>query len=313
MNSTQLVFLAYINRSGSTFLAELISAHPNVCVCPEAEVLIRILLRKEKEEIYDKEVTIKKILAALAEDEKFSSWGMDSGMMALRLQQAGSKFELFEVVLHAYRDLVKPDASIIVFKGTELLKVYGEFNSESKPICIVVTRDGRAAFASQKKSKGSLSGMPMQVSPVIAAKHWANFTNKVIADDSILHIKYEDLVENNTETLERVWLFLNLELSISVIHEGDLTSRIPENQKHLHTNIGKGPIKSRIDSWKKELSPSEITLFESEAGETLASLDYQLLKPIKQGFSILIARVYFGIRHFMNQLLNRIILRFKNS
>ena len=312
MNSTQLVFLAYINRSGSTFLAELMSAHSNICVCPEAEVLIRILLRNEEKEVFEKETTIKQILDACLNDEKFSSWGLDSQTIVSKLTTTASKFEMFEAILQTYRNLVKPEAGIIVFKGTELLKVYSKANLGIKPICIVVTRDGRAAFASQKKSRGSLSGMPMQVSPVVAAKHWADYTNSVMADKSILHIKYEDLIENNAETLDRVWKFLNLDLSTSIVQEGDLTSRIPENQKHLHKNIGKGPIKSRIDSWMKELSPAEITLFESEAGETLAALDYQLLKPNKQGFSILIARVYFGIRHFMNQLLNRVIIRFKN-
>ena len=31
-----LLFLAYLNRSGSTFLADLLSRDPRFCVCPEA-------------------------------------------------------------------------------------------------------------------------------------------------------------------------------------------------------------------------------------------------------------------------------------
>lgn len=311
MKSSTIIFLSYINRSGSTFLAEQISAHPDVCVCPEAEVLIRLFLRDNNFYGDAANSRIQFLKDALNKDPKLSEWGIRYDDIESYVKEHKSSRDLFERFLFAYRDIVKPKARLIIFKGTELLKVYENTPEVDKPLCIVITRDGRAAYASQKKSRGSLSGMPMQVSPIVAAKQWSEFTSAVLNRKEIFHIRYEDLVIDKEVKMREVWAYLGLHSPEGGISDGDLTSRIPENQKHLHINIGRDPIFSRIDSWKKDLSAAEITLYETEAGAVLASMNYTVLKPLKQSIFLNVQRNIFAVKHFWNQLLNRVILRLR--
>ena len=39
-----IAFLTYVNRSGSTYLANLLSASDAICVCPEGDKLVSLLL-----------------------------------------------------------------------------------------------------------------------------------------------------------------------------------------------------------------------------------------------------------------------------
>ena len=39
-----IILLTYVNRSGSTYLANLLSASENICVCPEGDRLVSLFL-----------------------------------------------------------------------------------------------------------------------------------------------------------------------------------------------------------------------------------------------------------------------------
>ena len=39
-----IILLTYVNRSGSTYLANLLSASDHICVCPEGDKLVSLFL-----------------------------------------------------------------------------------------------------------------------------------------------------------------------------------------------------------------------------------------------------------------------------
>lgn len=282
----KLLFISYINRSGSTFLANSLSKFNSILVCPEAEVLVYYFIQR-KYPIYRHPGKLYSVLTdLLTKDPKLKFWNLNiSDFNDLHKYQ--SNFEIFFDILIKYKNKVKPESTTIVFKADNIAYFYNNIPDEAykrnniKIISII--RDGRASYSSQRETIGARTKKPMNRNPVKAARLWrkwirffANHKN----DSRFIIVRYEEFIINYPDFFENLLNVLGLQNEIkNRIKNGDLYNRIPPDQILMHENILKPPMQENIWKWKILLPLSHIMIFERIAHKELIQENYEFMHP----------------------------------
>lgn len=304
----RLLFLAYLNRSGSTLLANLLSRDPGFCVCPEAHRPLRRILARPGKPLEPR--SRDRFLADLRSEAKLAGWGL-SGLGKDRFPPGASGWEVFRSLVEAYRERTVPGARVVVVKGAFFLDLLqGDEGLPAPEFRIAaLLRDPRAVFASQRRSVSTNTGLPMALSPGAFGTRWRRFVERVegaAADPRVAVFRYEELVRDPEEVMEGAGRLLELEEPAGA--EGDgafpaaLEERIPPAQRHLHPRVGEAPDPGRIAAWREELAPLEVDLLQRGAGPAMLRWGYE---PSEVRVSPLVrapARAVYGFREALLRL-----------
>jgi hypothetical protein len=126
---------------------------------------------------------------------------------------------------------------------------------------INLIRDPRASVASMRKLnwyEGDIvPGLDLWVRSVRAVEPWRN----ALPGDQFFDIRYEDLVADPVDVLERVADYLVLERStvptMLTYHE-----HVDETAEKYHSRLHEPPSATSVRSWESVLSPDEVALIE---------------------------------------------------
>lgn len=278
-----LVFISYINRSGSTFLLNLFSKSKDILACPEAEILVNEFLILPEKKFTLNELYIQKLNKYIKHDLKFKNWNLKfqeiSGIKNVR-----KNFDAFVYILNKYREKVKPKAKFIIFKAERIVHLYNSISEEDKIKynlkLILIIRDCRAIFASQKSTYFIDKQKPMSSNPVYTAILWNIFLSKykiLKKRNDVILIKFEDLISNlHAKFCELLDIISISEFDFSDSVAGDLYDRIPLNQKEIHKNILDAQKLDKINDWNQTLSRKEIKLIELTSCKYLQLFGYEI-------------------------------------
>lgn len=248
-------------------------------------LVYEFLINPLKEFNYDseKKEAVKKFIK---EDKKLKHWGLKIEDL-IDLEGAKTNLDAFAEILKTYRNKHNQEAHSIVFKATRLIDIYAglsdEITSKYNIKFISLIRDGRAVYASQKRTVDPYTNGKMSNNPLITAEQWNNLinrSNKYKDNPDFIIIKYEALIKNLREEMSHLLGRLNTSSDLSFLSDkGDLVVRIPRDQISLHPNILKSADIQKINAWRRELSANEIYLFEKYAGDSLSMMGYKILLP----------------------------------
>jgi len=279
----KLLFITYINRSGSTFLANLFSRYSDIVVCPEGEVLVTKFLNHplSKSSI--------KIPELFRNDIKLKYWNLERSHLE-KIDANLNNIDKFYEILNTYRSRINSKASIIVFKAVELIYTYNKIPQITKEKYnikyISIIRDGRASFASQKETY--YLGKPMETNPWLAARKWnrhVNLSMKHLNNEDFFVLTYENLIRKMKETMHDLITKLNFNLdNNNFSKKGNYFEMILPTQKSMHRDIQKLPDPSKINNWKLKLTNNEIYIFEKVSKYTFEKSRYGLISPKVQFF-----------------------------
>jgi hypothetical protein len=138
---------------------------------------------------------------------------------------------------------------------------------------IHIVRDGRGVAASI---------LPLDWGPndiLHAAEYWMAHcapglaTESQLGSNRVMRVRYEDLLTQPEPTLRRLSSFAGLEYEPAMA-QGASYSPTPYHERQ-HRLVGQPPDRSRASSWNRTLTPRQIELFESVAGEFLEMLGYR--------------------------------------
>jgi hypothetical protein len=267
----KVVFIGGYSRSGTTLLGAMIGAHTQ-CICtPESQFKIDVLrhFREKKKE----EVNIETARKMIQDHPRYRVlWGDVADSGALIGIDSYEELILWFVRKYAEKE-GKPRAACWVDHSPANIKhaktLLGLF-PDSRFIHII--RDGRAVAASI---------MPLDWGPNTidrTARSWKNRVSHYLSlesslkNDQMLRVRYEDLIQAPETALRDICNFLGLEYQPQMIRGSGF--KVPRYQDKQHALIGKEPDKKRINAWEKSLTPRQIEIFESIAGELLLSLGY---------------------------------------
>ena len=140
---------------------------------------------------------------------------------------------------------------------------------------VVLVRDGRDVALSVMK-------VPFGANNVwAAARSWAGAVRQgrdaaARYPGRVLEIRYEDLVTNPEQEIATTCNFLGLEYSPDMLAiEHTDRSKVVEDQAAWFTNVWAGITTAAVGKWRTELTPRQVEVFESVAGNELRALGYE--------------------------------------
>ena len=274
------VFLQYLNRSGSTFLANQLSKNADILVCPEAEVLVNILAKKSSSPLNSFDHI--KLNTAVTADRKLKYWGLD---LAILMDSAENRLDLFFSILDQYHSKTKPQSQVIVFKAVDLincmdvLHAYG-IEKGLDIYFINLIRDPRAIYNSQRNTYVASKRRFMNRNPLFTVYQWEHLFSRSYDQHFIKRlciIKYEDLINDQVGELNKITEFIGITGAPSNENiKGDLIGRIPEDQLAMHPNIEDQPIAEYAVKWESELKHSFQYFIQRLTAADLARMEYNV-------------------------------------
>ncbi len=258
------VFLTYISRSGSTFLASLLDSAPNIGMSLEAgfpDDICRGKIGLNQPEDVDS------FLDKLYSIEKFVQWDIPRAFLEKEIPKLSFPVSFSKLLTLIFeKTFQQENVDIFIYKMAHYIYHLEALRNEfPEGKILFIMRDPRAIYNSQKTSINSVNGLPMSDNPI----HVAAAFNKVcsvietVQEEEWFHcIRYEDLLLDNDSVLSGIFSFLDVKLVSKFKSSNSFNDRIPEAQKHLHINVGRPPQKERIYAWRDKLSTYELCIIE---------------------------------------------------
>jgi len=290
----QTILITYINRSGSTFLLNQLSKFKGVLVIPEGEILVEKLLRHPEQNTYIN------LCVLFKNDFKLQSWNLSIEDIN-NIDTQSNNIVVFFNVLNKYREINYPDSDILLFKAYEFIHMENLFKRDIQERynfkIIVIIRDIRAIFASQKKNY--YRGRVLENNPYSAVIKWNEFIrNYQKSANDLIPVQYESLILNFKNVLNNLLIKINPELQKRVkIENKTVSDKLPPSQRNLHQFINLPPIEAKVDQWKNELKKDELFIIEYYGGKSLKNLGYLLEKPEVNKLKIYVSLILFRIKH----------------
>lgn len=249
--SPRLGFVLYDNRSGSTLLSALLDRYRSISVSPEidgvAEILDAPTTAPSSRTSSDRELSKVRLRLRRVIDDACDSGGEISHQLI-----KGPRLHFHLAALSA----VFPDCAFIQ-----------------------IVRDGRAVFASKRRTLSPAGGV-MDANLLHAAWNWRRKLEMAATlGQRVLTIRYEDLARDPEATVQQALDFLGLDTDQRK-PERDVSDfyrdKIPETHRYLHPRIREPIAPDPIDEWRSRLAPHEVLLYETKNASKLEEHGYAL-------------------------------------
>jgi len=268
------VFIGGCPRSGTTLLGAMLGSHSRCVLTPESEFTVYPLASRF--------VQNGKRLSESTIDEALGTWRFRAWDISVAKSELTSLFDsvslapFIEYLVEAYARKhgsypadywIDHTPQNITWTSTRLKQF-----PNAKFIHLV--RDGRAVAASIMKLIFGAN------TPKVAADYWKSSlafglaAEGALPKDRILRVKYETLVRDTQETLEKVCDFCGFDFEREMLSGTGF--QVPKYARKQHRLVAGLPRADRIDGWKRELKPRQVQLFEYHTADLLLHLGYEL-------------------------------------
>ena len=296
------IFISYINRSGSTLFTNILSKRKGVFVCTEANILFDLFLENPLNYSGNSSLFKTRFLNAITFDQQLKLWDLKKVYKNSLIPKGQTNFKMFLDLLNTYKKQISPKSEYIVFKHNNLFQLMNRasLNPQKNIFFIILLRDVRGVFASQRKTLNPYTKKIFNTNPLITAYPWKNLVFqalKALRLSNVFVLKYENLVLNNKKCIRE--LFNKFNIPCPDFESNDslwIENRIPVKEKNMHPIIQFNPIHEKINSWENELSNSDISILQDVAGSELRQLRYDLNTTYQNNLIIIIKKYYFKIR-----------------
>ena len=249
--------MSYLNRSGSTYLSNLLSKWDEICVCPEAEILYDLFLKKPLRKISNREAILK--FHQLNKDKKWNQWNLPNVRYT---DLIGSSDKVFISLLQLFQRSHYPKASYILFKHNKLIELSEQPIDQTNIFWINIVRSPFSIYASQKNTISPMTSKAMCNNSLAFSDQWNKFIALIeLQEKSANHqlIQYEVLVTNLDATMNKMREFLGLMNDWETVKQvpGKVHSWLDEDYKEMHSDINKSPQITSLKKWKNNLTESE--------------------------------------------------------
>ncbi|MDP9068664.1 MAG: sulfotransferase [Actinomycetota bacterium] len=265
-------FIVGSARSGTTFLRLTLNAHPDVAVPPESRFITE--LRQGRDQ-----VDPPSFLQSLAAHKRFEAWDLPIEAVAEELAGAAT-VPYADAVAAAYRAYARRRGKSrwgdktprYVLNVPELAGLF----PESRFIHLI--RDGRDVALSY----ADVPFGPKNIAK--AAELWANRVAAGLRDGRTLErgryieIMYADLVEDNEGEIKDICAFIGVPFVSSMLDPQETQKGALARADKYNPHVKQQPIR-RIRSWKTDMPPEHVEIFEAVAGDVLSELGFERRYP----------------------------------
>ena len=250
-----LVFVSGTARSGTTLLSLVLSAHPDVCICPETNHLINTIKYGHNAYLTGKNLyNLKKLIFS---DEKLKNLKIDieKYMQLVRGYQAIYVKDIIIDFLCFYRNETKPSAKILGQKKNYILFYKELFNIFPESKIVSIFRDCRASVPSAAKN---LPGQTL----ISASRQWAKRAKlsdiiKKEYRENYMEILYEKFVSDPMIHSTEICNFIGIKYNTNMLKhhkENKDLELIPTGQEKKHIRTREPVNANRVETWKNSLN-----------------------------------------------------------
>lgn len=283
--SNNPIFIVGAPRSGTTLLQYMLRSHPNISL-PTGESHFIIPLYRDAEKFGDlrKAENIRRVLEAMYEK---SADFLDTDIHGIKFDIDRLSTELFNEGKNSIPDIIAAlfeknaqgenkkrwgdKTPYYVLHMKTLLEMFPSAQF------IHLIRDGRDCALSMFERKHDFC----VYNTFFAAKYWEIYIEggrrigKELGDKIYHEVRYEELLDDPEETLQRICAFLGEPFSDDVLNfkKSGSAGKTPLLQKSVQ--------KDNQAKWRSKMSPRQIAIFEGAVKDTLTELGYPLLTEAK--------------------------------
>lgn len=272
-------FLIYVARSGSTFFAAKMNEHDGLYVTTESNFIANLV---ENDFVLQDSQDVDRLVADLYAEKKFRDWGIARQRISARFNSLHFPAGVEQIIAAVFEEHPEYSGEAhVLAKVPRLIRFLDRaLGAMPNSKFIHVVRDPRAVSASQRQSISSRTGKAMAGTPFVAALRWRRATARVRAISSarVKSIRFEDMISDPEKIVSECRQFLSLDDmtgSASQNRRRRYVNRIPESQRHLHSNVSRPADASRLDGWRSQLNCGEQFLVERICDKTMRRFGYQ--------------------------------------
>lgn len=257
-------FIVGCGRSGTTLLRVMLDRHSEMAIPLESLFLIDYLRA-------DGRVSVDLLRQLAVREFELSEWGLSLDDQSLA--GCGNAREIIETLHKTY---ATQNGKNRWGQKTPRLVRYGHLLKHTWPGArfIFMVRDPRAVVASLTRSNVH------QSNAFYGARRWVRDCEAGLAlerswPESVLRVRYEDLVNDPAGALEGICRFLNLPMETGMLDEQSGGGpAYGSYYDEIHARVGDAPDAQRAEAWRVELASRDVAVIESICAETMSRLDY---------------------------------------
>jgi hypothetical protein len=285
-------FVVGLTRSGTTLLRMMLDAHRELTIPPETHFVPDLIKASRAGD-----ASPRTMLEAVTSNRTWGDFGLSADELLARFEEVetGDAGAAVRAFFDAYAERVgKPrwgDKTPAYMLSVQRI---GRFLPEARFIHLI--RDGRDVALSQ-----SARAINPQPPPADQAARWVKRIRKsreqaqALKGVRYVEARYEDLVRDPEPTLRRVCELCDLEWDPGMLtyHEraserlAEMAGELRAEGEHARQEAGyrianhapttRPPDPSKLDKWRREMSPEEVAAYESVAADLLAELGYEVV------------------------------------
>lgn len=314
-------------RSGTTLLASLFDAHPNVAMPFECPLIINIHRKYSMRKNWDKQ-TLLTFYTDVINHRKFGSWRADPEKLKIDLLncEGEATFEnLMKVVYLNFKSFF-PKEEVLLFGDknpefavypNQLIKIFPNAKF------IHLSRDYRDNILSIKKVDFE--------APITAllAFRWRFATKRLLQAQErhphkFYHLKYEDLVSDPARALKKLCSFLNIPFKPEALEFHKVKNELFKDfdRQHIeryHSSLLRPITSDKTYAWRETMSGKEVKIADRVVGEIAERTGYERKFKTRgfPNFNSLIWINYgwltYRLRFWVDVLPHKIKLRIRNK
>jgi hypothetical protein len=263
-----VVFVGGSERSGTTLLRNMLTAHPALAVPNESPFVFRTHRQLEWR---GQENDVELAWRLIRETPRFHQWEMPVGEAERLLEQhpPTSYADLVRTLFAAYARWRGKDLSGDKTTGNAL---WFQWLAERFPTSrfVHIVRDPREVCMSRVVQIFNSGGLPG------AARHWRDHVAAaraaaVVLGDRLLEVRYEELVREPAAQLERLCEFVGIPFDPAMLDHGASPEVIPQHRFDVHA---REPLQGGLRPWRTELSRDDVSVIEFIASDLMEQVGY---------------------------------------
>ncbi len=293
------VFIVSSGRSGTTLLRSMLNLSTQLHIPHESDFIARAYPYFGKKNQFTEKDYVQ-LIKMFFRESFANGWNLKPEYLLEELKQAQPKSftDINEIIYHAFLKESKQTqkrwgikAPVLIASVDEILEVFPSAR------IIHLVRDGRDVCVSYKKVHESKESTFGPKSTLANALYWVDGLRRINGlrgRNSILEIKYEDLVDNPEATVKSVCRFIDIPFEESMCK--DFFKEAQQNQltdkelNGIHKNIASPILKDNKNKYRKSLKGQQILLYEFIAYPYLKNYGYELSSSFKDNFFFKIIR-----------------------
>ncbi|MGH2792383.1 MAG: sulfotransferase family protein [Actinomycetota bacterium] len=265
-------FIVGKGRSGTTLVRAMLTSHPRMAIPPETHFIVP--LADDKRIVgASGEVSVNALVGRLAKNPGFRRMELTADEVREALRRAGTSdyAQAVRAIFALYARKASKDRYGDKSPGQVLHieRLAGMFPEAS---FIHVIRDGRNVL---------LSGLETSFGPMDVfetAVVWRRLVleglraGRLLGEKRYCEVRYEDLIGDPEGEIKRLSAFAGLEYDASMLRYFEHAEDLGVDAFN-HRNINRPPTAGLRD-WRRDMTPRQLAIFESLAGDTLSDLGY---------------------------------------